>query len=61
MKECFKKKRKELLSPSVTLYIPSFGITIGSTSYIGSDRMLRTIADLWELERTKTDKKVVMQ
>lgn len=56
VKECFKKKRKELLSPLVTLHIPSFGITVGSKSYIGSDRMLRTVADLWELPRINTDK-----
>jgi len=61
VKECFKKKQKELLSSSVTLYITSFGITMGPNSYIGSDRMLRTVADLWELHRSKIDKaKVVM-
>ena len=56
MKECFKDKQKELLSPLVTLHIPSFGITVGPNSYIGSDRMLQTVADLWELPRTSTDK-----
>ena len=60
MKECFNKKQKEVLSSSVTLHIPSFGITVGPNSYIGSDRMLRTVADLWELPRIKTDKAKVV-
>ena len=60
VKECFKKKQKELLSSMVTLHIPSFGITVGPKSYIGSDRMLRTVADLWELPRIKTDKAKVV-
>ena len=60
MRECFNKKQKEVLSSSVTLHIPSFGITVGPNSYIGSDRMLRTVADLWELPRIKTDKAKVV-
>ena len=60
VKECFKKKQKELLSPLMTLYIPSFGITVGPNSYIGSDRMLQTIADLWELPRNNAEKAKVI-
>ena len=60
VKECIKKKHKELLSPLITLHIPSFGITICPKSYIGSDRMLRTVADLWELPRINTDKAKVI-
>ena len=60
VKECFKKKQKELLSPLMTLHIPSFGITVGPNSYIGSDRMLQTIADLWELPRNNAEKAKVI-
>ena len=60
VKECFKKKQKELLSSLMTLHIPSFGITVGPNSYIGSDRMLQTIADLWELPRNNAEKTKVI-
>ena len=54
------KKETDLRSHGVTLYIPSFGITMSSNSYIGSDRLLQTVADLWELHRNSTDKEKVL-
>ena len=45
----------------MTLYITSFDSTVGPNSYIGSDRMLQTIADLWELPRNNAEKvKVIL-
>jgi len=60
VKESFMKKETDLRSHGVTLYIPSFGITVCSNSYIGSDRMLQTVADLWELHRSSPDKEKVL-
>lgn len=54
------KKETDLRSKGVTLYIPSFGITMSANSYIGSDRMLQTVADLWELHRNSTDREKVL-